>query len=509
MIDPYRDWLGLTDGRRPPTLYQLLGIATTESDPKLIEAAAALQLAKVQNHLTGSNSKLAWQIVDEIALAKTTLLDPVKRSAYDMVFGTGPRPTTPPAGPADWAPQPAAPPAAIPTTRVLQAPAIVAPLPAVHEQPPHLAPQPIAATPLPFNPLEHDEHHSDDSLPSAMALRKPRSSHGNSNLLILGGGIVALGLIGGAFILASRVGNKPAADVPEKKTEVVENSPTAPPKQPQHPTKKDLPKDQQKEKEPNKKITPPSKKKEPIPKEEPPPKEEMAPEFKEAKVFTGHEKTVRALAVSADGRKFLSIGDDKAVFSWSPASDTPVRSFTTESEGVGAAFLPGGREAIVADGSQSYLIDLAANNKKKDFKTSAGGVVAIAVSADGQHFLSVLQIGQLLYWDIGKDVPEMHNRIGNQCSDQLSRHDERRQDRTCGQWHRRHGQCLERIDRQAHQEMEGAQSGRDRCRVFAGRQAGCHRRLRPSRQSLGPAHRQRTADAQRPHRRADRSRFQR
>jgi WD40 repeat protein len=138
----------------------------------------------------------------------------------------------------------------------------------------------------------------------------------------------------------------------------------------------------------------------------------VVPEFKEAKIFNGHQKTARALAVSADGRQLLSVGDDKAVLLWSPASDKPTRCDDTRSEGVGAAFLPGGREAIVADGGQGYLIDLIDNEVKRDFKPRAGGIVAIAVCADGQHFLSAMQTAQLLWWDVGKDEPERTIELG-------------------------------------------------------------------------------------------------
>ena len=41
MFDPYRDWLGISDERRPPTLYQILGLRTGEADSQEIEAAVA------------------------------------------------------------------------------------------------------------------------------------------------------------------------------------------------------------------------------------------------------------------------------------------------------------------------------------------------------------------------------------------------------------------------------------------------------------------------------------
>jgi hypothetical protein len=64
MFDPYREWLGITEERRPPTLYQLLGIPPAESSTQMIEAAVARQLAKVQTYLTGAQTKDAWRLID-------------------------------------------------------------------------------------------------------------------------------------------------------------------------------------------------------------------------------------------------------------------------------------------------------------------------------------------------------------------------------------------------------------------------------------------------------------
>ena len=33
-FDPYSEWLGLPAGRRPPTYYELLGLAAFESNPQ-------------------------------------------------------------------------------------------------------------------------------------------------------------------------------------------------------------------------------------------------------------------------------------------------------------------------------------------------------------------------------------------------------------------------------------------------------------------------------------------
>ena len=140
-------------------------------------------------------------------------------------------------------------------------------------------------------------------------------------------------------------------------------------------------------------------------KTEPPPAPITA-DFTENKTLLGHKRTARAIAVSPNGRQILSAGDDKEVYSWFPSSDKPMMRLGLKSEGVGAFFLPGGREAIVADCSRAYLIDLASNEEKGVFSVPIGGVAAIAGSLDGQHFASLITTGDIIWWNIAKKRPE-------------------------------------------------------------------------------------------------------
>ncbi|HVA50402.1 MAG TPA: hypothetical protein VNH11_28880 [Pirellulales bacterium] len=83
MFDPYRKWLGIPEGRRPPTHYQLLGISPDERDTEVINAAVVRQSAYVRNFQTGKYGAEATRLLNEIAAAKLCLLDPLKRSRYD------------------------------------------------------------------------------------------------------------------------------------------------------------------------------------------------------------------------------------------------------------------------------------------------------------------------------------------------------------------------------------------------------------------------------------------
>ncbi|MCI0685428.1 MAG: hypothetical protein L0Y71_25285 [Gemmataceae bacterium] len=83
MFDAYHKWLGIPKDQRPPSHYQLLGIAAGEADPEVIEEAAVRQTAHVRNYQIGPNAADATRILNEISHAKLTLLNPAKRRAYD------------------------------------------------------------------------------------------------------------------------------------------------------------------------------------------------------------------------------------------------------------------------------------------------------------------------------------------------------------------------------------------------------------------------------------------
>ena len=83
MFDPYHKWLGIPKGQRPPSYYQLLGISADEADRDVIETATLRQTAFVRNFQSGQHAKEFAQVLNELALARVTLLDEAKRRAYD------------------------------------------------------------------------------------------------------------------------------------------------------------------------------------------------------------------------------------------------------------------------------------------------------------------------------------------------------------------------------------------------------------------------------------------
>jgi len=90
MFDPYHKWMGIAKGQRPPTHYQLLGIAPTESNPEVIKEAALRQTAQVRVFQTGPHGELCTRVLNEIAQARAVLLNPKLRREYDQRIAAPP-----------------------------------------------------------------------------------------------------------------------------------------------------------------------------------------------------------------------------------------------------------------------------------------------------------------------------------------------------------------------------------------------------------------------------------
>ena len=101
MFDPYSAWLGIPKTEQPANNYQLLGIAPDEVSPAVIKEAALQQTARVRVYQTGPHAELCTRVLNEIAQARSTLLNPKTRLEHD---GRLPPPTAVPAAPAAPAP---------------------------------------------------------------------------------------------------------------------------------------------------------------------------------------------------------------------------------------------------------------------------------------------------------------------------------------------------------------------------------------------------------------------
>jgi hypothetical protein len=83
-FDPYRKWLGIPPKDQPPHFYRLLGVATFEDDPDVIENAAARQMSHVRTFQTSKqHGAVSQRILTELSAAKLCLLTPERKREYD------------------------------------------------------------------------------------------------------------------------------------------------------------------------------------------------------------------------------------------------------------------------------------------------------------------------------------------------------------------------------------------------------------------------------------------
>ena len=83
-FDPYYVWLGIPPQERPANFYRLLAIPLLESDPDVIDNAADQRTAHLRTFQSGKHGKDAERMLNEVAIARVSLLDPQKKAAYDQ-----------------------------------------------------------------------------------------------------------------------------------------------------------------------------------------------------------------------------------------------------------------------------------------------------------------------------------------------------------------------------------------------------------------------------------------
>ncbi len=82
--DIYHQWLGIPAAQQPPSLYRLLGVVEFEQDPEVIRNAAERQAMHVRRLARGEFTDAGQELLNEIAAAKLSLINDVKRAAYDQ-----------------------------------------------------------------------------------------------------------------------------------------------------------------------------------------------------------------------------------------------------------------------------------------------------------------------------------------------------------------------------------------------------------------------------------------
>jgi len=83
IFDPYQAWLGIPPQEQPPNHYRLLGLRAFEGSAAEIAAAADRRTGNLHAFQKGEHAKAALKLLNEVAVAKTCLLNPNRKVAYD------------------------------------------------------------------------------------------------------------------------------------------------------------------------------------------------------------------------------------------------------------------------------------------------------------------------------------------------------------------------------------------------------------------------------------------
>lgn len=118
--------------------------------------------------------------------------------------------------------------------------------------------------------------------------------------------------------------------------------------------------------------------------------------------LAGHNDAVRCLAVSADGRRALSGGDDRTVRLWDLDRGREIERFAKHRAGVtGVVFAPDGRHYLSCSHDQTLrLWELPGGREIRSFPVPRGSVLCLALSADGQQLFSGHFDTTLRLWDV-------------------------------------------------------------------------------------------------------------
>jgi WD40 repeat protein len=136
--------------------------------------------------------------------------------------------------------------------------------------------------------------------------------------------------------------------------------------------------------------------------------------------FEGHTAGIMGVALSPDGSRAVSAGDDGTLRLWEVKTGRELRAFKEITEKVRCvAFSPDGRQ--VASGhfgpKSSFLVrlwDADSGKEIRSFKGHSTEVTAVAFLPDGRSILSASMDGTLRLWDVdsGKELRQMKHDGG-------------------------------------------------------------------------------------------------
>jgi WD domain, G-beta repeat len=373
--DLYWEWLRVPPEKRPPNHFDLLGLPADVADVAAIEQAAGRQVQRVKEQLDGPQAAEGAKLLQEIAAARTTLIDPAKRARYVASLAS---PGSPAASPQPWWQDASKKPAAKPATQAGPATAV--------------KPVPVVKTVAPAKPSAFQ------GMTSRPGARPTKKSGPNLALLLVFGGGAALVLVAAVVAAVVVFGSG------STKTEQAQNSNSE--KQNTGPSKPAGPSRTNHEPENHE----PSKS-EFLTEIDPPP--DANAKLTATKKFERHTGLVQALSLAPHGRRFLS-GGEGGVFEWDLSS---AKSFLRHQfknvPATSSAYLPGTRLYACADEGSVVIRDLATNQTRNTLKCPRGLLLAMAAASDGRHLLTGGNDGTLRWWDVNLAEPEKEIEAGD------------------------------------------------------------------------------------------------
>jgi WD40 repeat protein/sterol desaturase/sphingolipid hydroxylase (fatty acid hydroxylase superfamily) len=126
-------------------------------------------------------------------------------------------------------------------------------------------------------------------------------------------------------------------------------------------------------------------------------------------VLAGHTAAVRGVAISADGRRIVSGGDDGTVRVWDAAMGTTILTLTGHTRPVrSVAITADGRRIISGSFDRTVKVwDGATGREEFTLTGHTAPVLAAAVSADGQHIVSGSVDLTVRVWDAATGQEEL------------------------------------------------------------------------------------------------------
>ena len=118
------------------------------------------------------------------------------------------------------------------------------------------------------------------------------------------------------------------------------------------------------------------------------------------RVFKGHTDHVESVCLSADGRWAMSGSIDGTFRFWRVSSGRCIRSFETKGHVYSLSFSRNGRWALVAEGSEVSMWDIAKGQRLRTFAGHTGTVFSVVFSADDKRVLSGSSDQTLCLWEI-------------------------------------------------------------------------------------------------------------